>query len=115
MNAPGFAALLMVIPQVAAVLAVVFLCLPQLLGLLGLSFRNRVSGSEVYVEPDGTNPAHAHFHSQLLDLKFVPLGVYWEGLRFGKTFYEFAYTSPKQKCFAMISGLTQADRYVALL
>jgi hypothetical protein len=114
-NQPDLAWLLTVILQAAAAVAVLWICLPDLLDLLGLAFRNGIDGGPSDVEPDGTDPSHEDFHRQLLALGFVPLGRYWEGMRFGKTFQEFAYASEREGCFASMFGLAHKDHHVAFL
>ena len=93
MNNPEFLFFLTVVLRAAAALAVVWLALPEVLTLLGLGFKNGVAGGPSDVEPDGTDPCHLEFHRQLEALGFAPLGQYWEGTRFGKTFRELAYAS----------------------
>jgi hypothetical protein len=114
-NQLDFLFLLTVVLRAAAAAGVVWLCLPELLTLLGIAFKNGVAGGPADVEPDGTDASHLEFHRQLQALGFTPLGQYWEANRFGKTFHELAYASEKEECFATIFGLAQVDHHVALL
>ena len=115
MNPPDLLVLLTVVARAAAAVAVIWLCLPELLALVGLAFRNGIAGGPSDVEPDGTDPSHEDLHRHLLALGFTPLGRYWEGWRFGRTFHELAYASVKDGCFASIFGLAVADHHVAFL
>src|SRR5262249_42093384 len=114
-NQPDLLFLLTLVLQGAAAVGVFWLCLPDLLALLGLAFHNGVAGGPSDVEPDGTDPSHEDFHRQLQALGFTPLGRYWEGMRFGKTFQELAYASEQEGCFATVFGLAHADHHVAFL
>jgi hypothetical protein len=114
-NNPDLLFLLTVVLRAAALIAVVRLCLPELLTLLGLAFKNGVAGGPSDVEPDGTDACHLDFHRQLEALGFAPLGQYWEGMRFGKTFHELACGSAKDECFGMIFGLAHVDHHVAFV
>jgi hypothetical protein len=114
-NQPDVLFLLTLVLQGAAAVGVFWLCLPDLLALLGLAFHNGVSGGPSDVEPDGNDPSHEDFHRQLQALGFTPLGRYREGTRFGKTFQELAYASEQEGCFATVFGLAHADHHVAIL
>jgi hypothetical protein len=114
-NQPDLLFLLTVVLQAAAALAVFWLCLPNLLAVLGLAFHNGIAGGPSDVEPDGSDPCHEDLHRQLEALGFTPLGRYWEGWRFGKTFHEVAYASEQERCFASVFGLAHADHHVAFL
>lgn len=115
MNQPDLLSLLTVVLQIAAAFALFWLCLPNLLHLLGLAFHNGIAGGPSDVEPDGTDASHADLHRQLEALGFIPLGLYWEGMRFGKHFDELVYASEQEGCFASMFGLAHADHHVAFL
>jgi hypothetical protein len=115
MNQPDLQSLLTVVLQAAAAIALFWLCLPNLLHLLGLAFHNGIAGGPSDVEPDGTDASHEDLHRQLEALGFTSLGRYWEGMRFGKTFHELVYVCEREGCFAAIFGLAHADHHVAFV
>src|SRR5438309_10873344 len=94
-------ALALLFLQGAALLALGWLCLKDLLPLLGLGFQNGTLGGPEDVEPENNPHVPEDLFRQLRALGFTPLGVYWERQRFQKTFLEYAFACPRRRCFAL--------------
>lgn len=96
-------ALLVTCLQITSLLLALFLCYPQLLVVLKRSqIRGGFQGGPEEAARYWLHSIDEEHFQQLAGLGFTPVGVYWETADFKRTFRQFVFTKPAERCFAML-------------
>lgn len=99
-----------IILAVGGVTLAVWVCLPDLLLLLGLTgIRQGVEASREGVVPCPGNPISEDLDAEVTALGFDPAGVYWETIPAHKVFREYVYASKTSDCYALVYQLFDND------
>lgn len=107
---PDLASLVIAVLQGLCLLIVLWLCLPSLRQVIGPSqLPCGIVGGPADITPGNPHGVPESIHEQLLTLDFKPLGRYWEK-GFGLTFWESAFASPDQVCFATAYRLYRGEQ-----
>ncbi len=103
------------IVHILALVVVGRICGPHLVRGLGLHrYRHSVCGGPSDLSPLESSSTYADYYQQLVELGFVPLGIFREEVLWHKGNKEFTFCHPEHDCRAAVYCLAGGDARVAL-
>lgn len=95
--------------QVSSILFALYLCLCDLLLLLGRGLQRGIEGGPDALPRNRGDGEFDEVAAKLEALGFEPAGVYWEKMPAHRTFREYAFASKSKDCYALVYRLFLND------